>query len=118
MPPKTASVDNPVCGPRTSASARIWATSSRVGATTRARGPRGVGAWRILRGDLLPEGVGVAALDAKHVAVHHDGVGAAQRLGEVGRLAFEQRHLRADRDDRGLHIAEQGDRFLGLHHNG
>ena len=43
MPPKTARVIRPVWGPRTSASARIWATSSRVGATTRARGPRG--AW-------------------------------------------------------------------------
>ena len=39
MPPKTARVVRPVCRPRTSASARIWATSSRVGATMRARGP-------------------------------------------------------------------------------
>ncbi len=41
MPPKTARVVRPVWRPSTSASARIWATSSRVGATTRARGPRG-----------------------------------------------------------------------------
>ena len=49
MPPKTATVDRPVWRPRASASARICATSSRVGATTSARGPRGACAglfWR------------------------------------------------------------------------
>jgi hypothetical protein len=44
MPPKTASVESPVWLPSTSASARICATSSRVGATTSARGPRRPGA--------------------------------------------------------------------------
>ena len=41
MPPNTASVERPVCAPRTLASASIWTTSSRVGAMTRALGPRG-----------------------------------------------------------------------------
>ena len=39
MPPNTASVASPVWRPRISASARICATSSRVGATTRAPRP-------------------------------------------------------------------------------
>ena len=62
MPPKTASVDRPVCRPRTSASARIWATSSRVGATTSARGPRGPAAGFLQqpREDRDQEGGGLA----------------------------------------------------------
>ena len=60
-------------------------------------------------GDLQAERVGVFAFDAEHVSVHDDGVTAAERLRDVGLLAFLERDFSADGDDRGFDVA--GERY-------
>ena len=77
-----------------------------------ARRGRGGGNW--LHFDT--QRVGVLRLDAKHVAIDDDGVGAAERLRDVRGLAFLQCDLGADGNHRGFDIARQD--FLFGAHNG